>query len=429
MPIESNKKVSLFFEKRKRPQRPLSDINHAVTYPPKRTIIFLMKKKWLIGLTLPLMLLSSCGSGTHHPLEDYVIDLDWFSTKDEIRVMQWTDIHWTLATDFAKQEKYLSALAKDAHPDLIVLTGDQVLIANQRIVESQLKLMEKICEENNCKFALTYGNHDKQGLYNPHFWGQMIAKCPHALYIDIPGDDVYGDANYVLNITDGTSLKWQLYIIDSNSAIVTPGISVPYDVIHEDQIRWFEAQNKAVKDATGDYVPSLAYYHIGLWETEYAFRLAGCEGGTLAEGTGREGYDAADVPGTLLASSGYEKESSDYEVDGLGPTKTWAAYANTGFFRSAEENSKCVGMFFGHDHSNSFCAKYKTEGSPRSDADAITLGYGLKTGNGLYYTEGMMGGNLSIIKNDGTVSFLRAFLEYKDDYAGGAGYHEEALFA
>ncbi len=388
-----------------------------------------MNKKWLTGLTLPLLALTSCGGGVHHPLTDYVLEVDMFASKDTIRVMQWTDIHWNLGTNFAEEEAYLRALAKNAHPDLIVLTGDQILIANQRIIERQLKLFESICEENNCRFALVFGNHDKQGLFDPYYWGRQLEKCPHALYKEVRGDDVYGDSNYVINLTDGTDAKWQLYLIDSNSAILTPGLNVPYDVIHEDQIEWFKAQNEAVKAEKGAYLPSLAYFHIGLWETEYAFRLAGIAGGTIAEGTGREGYEASEVPGTLLASSGYEKEKSDFEVEGLGPTKTWVGYRNTGFFEAAETYSNVRGMFFGHDHNDSFCATYKSASSTRSDADAITLGYGLKTGKGLYSLEGMLGGNISLLHKDGTVEYLRAFQSYQDDYSAGAGYVEEALFA
>jgi hypothetical protein len=48
--------------------------------------------------------------------------------------------------------------------------------------------------------------------------------------------DVYGDSNYVLNLTDGSKTLWQLYGIDSNS-LQFNGLYYDYDVIHKDEIK------------------------------------------------------------------------------------------------------------------------------------------------------------------------------------------------
>ena len=71
----------------------------------------------LCGLSL-----ASCGPKTY-ALEDYVQDLALFKDKDEIKVMQLTDLHANFATDFPKQKAFWGSLIQAAKPSLIMLTG------------------------------------------------------------------------------------------------------------------------------------------------------------------------------------------------------------------------------------------------------------------------------------------------------------------
>ena len=93
------------------------------------------------------------------------------------------------------------------------------------------------------------------------------------------------------------------------------------------------------------------------------------------------------------------------------------------FAKMSEHNGK--GVFFGHDHVNDFIAEYSLEAtSPK-----IAIGYGLKTGDGLYFQEGMIGGTLSEIAVDGSVHFTRCYQSYQDSYEGGNGFSQEEVFA
>ena len=78
------------------------------------------------------------------------------------------------------------------------------------------------------------------------------------------------------------------------------------------------------------------------------------------------------------------------------------------------------GVFFGHDHINDFIAEYKTS----ETGEYVTIGYGLKTGDGLYFEDGMIGGTLSTIHRDGSVSYSRCFQGYEAD-----SFRKEDLFA
>lgn len=370
-------------------------------------------KVFLLGL-LPLCL-ASCGQA-EVPLSSYIETLNVFSSKFTAKVLQLTDLHWTYGTDVLRQKAYLDALFTNVSPDLVVFSGDNTMLANTKTISSFVSTMDELAAKHGFRYASTYGNHDKQGYFTKTAWRDAFVKSEYAICKEMD-DNVFGDANFVVSLSDGTSAKWNIVLVDSNTYSLRSVASYDYDIIHEDQVRWY----RDIQEETGN-LPNIVFCHIPLYEVEYAFRLAGEKGETLEEGTGRPGIP--NVPGVIGRYSGVMHEKDVVLNEELGPSKCCVGYERSGMFTAmSEKNGK--GVFFGHDHVNNFIAEYGlNDSSPK-----IPVGYGLKTGDGLYFEEGMIGGTLSEISMTGEVTYKRCYQSYESDYSDGNGFRVEEVFA
>ncbi len=364
------------------------------------------KNSRLCLLILPLLL--SCSGKSDPKLEDYQSDLPLFSSSSTLRVLQLTDIHWNFTSDMEKEGAYLSALVKNANPDLIMTTGDNILSASKENISSLFDLFESFSDllHKDVYYGFTWGNHDKQGMFDPSYPSTLALSKPHSLYKEVE-DNLYGESNYYINLKKDGKTLWQLIALDSNSLHYSfPSFKYEYDIIHPEQIQWYsEVVKKAQQENPS--VKSLLYFHIPLWETHYAY--------SLSQGEASIGH--------LSASSGAMEETPT-DIPGLGETHVYAGYERTTLFQVAETLGSTKAMFYGHDHKNSFCAEY----SLSEEKDPIALCYGLKSGHGLAYQDGRIGGNLAEIKEDGSLDLYRCYQEYEDDYSSQNGYRLERMF-
>jgi hypothetical protein len=362
-----------------------------------------MNKRLFAVLPFLAVTLGSCG-GAAPVLSDYVRSNDLFKGSSSLKILQFTDLHWSMWTDLTKESQYLSGLVKKTSPDVIMITGDSFSSANATTVDTLWSLVDSW----KIPWAFVYGNHDESGTYDPAFPARIalshsFEKGGYCLYQEVDGDNVYGDSNFVINLTDGTKTIWQLYGIDSNSLRFN-GLYYDYDVIHKDQIYWYKDEvNLAKANNGGVVVPSLAFFHIPLWQTEYAYRLSNNESSK----------------GTLISSGGVMTESvySQAPLD-LNGTRTYPGYEDTGLFNVVETLGATKGLFYGHDHINDFYAVYHDDTWTGAANDGVLLAYGVKTGNGLYYNEKMIGGALITIHADGTfvpaTDYQQVFYSYSE---------------
>ncbi len=371
-----------------------------------------MKKKLAVLALFPLLL--SCSSHSKHELSEYIRSLDLFDSKSSLRVLQLTDIHWNFTTDMDKQSAYINALVKNSSPDLVMITGDQVLTATKENYETLFDVFEGFSSllGKDIYYGVTWGNHDQQGYWDAYYSGALAGKYRHSLYLELD-DDLTGESNYVINLTKGGKTLWQLYALDTNSlAYSFPDFKYSYDTIHSEQAAWFSQEVSLAKESNPS-VKSVVYFHIPLWETEYAYRLA--------MGAKLDDYDH--VEGSIGRYSGEIREKRKSRGE-LGMTNMGTSNTRSAFFEAAEASGTTVAMFYGHDHINDFAAEYRLH----DEDDYISLVYGLKTGDGLYYDKDLLGGTMIEIKDDMTYSLSRCFQSYEDSYDGGAGYREEAMY-
>ena len=358
-----------------------------------------MRPTTKFALLLPLLF--SCAPDAAYPLEYYVSSIPF--EGETVKVIQLADTHWTFGSDLDKEEAYIQALIEDSGADIAILTGDQVLGANKRIYT---RLLDALQESRLSYFALAWGNHDEQGLYPFSYPTDLALSYPKCLNKDNPGDDVFGASNFVIDLAYLGKRVHSLYVLDSNK-LSPSGLSLPYDVIHQDQIDWYAEMVEEQRREDGYRVPQSLFFHIGLWQYEYAYRLSQ---------VGIEGYSAdPSHPGGIKGHSGEMHEES-WEIEGLGRTRVYAGYRDSGFFHKAEELGSTKAMFVGHDHKNDFCALYY--GKMENADDPIALCYGLKSGGGLTYQEGQLGANVMEIDRTGDiVSLKRLYLDYQEDNA------------
>ncbi len=371
-----------------------------------------MKKRFAALALLPLLL--SCSSHSKVELSEYVRSLGLFDSKSSLRVLQLTDIHWNFTTDMDKQTAYINALVKNADPDLVMITGDQVLTATKENYKTLFDVFEGFSEllGRHVYYGVTWGNHDQQGYWDAYYSGRLAGEYSHSLYLELD-DDLTGESNYVINLTKEGKTLWQLYALDTNSlAYSFPDFKYSYDTVHSEQVDWFKEEVDLAK-ASNPAVKSVLYFHIPLWETEYAYRLS--QGSALSD------YDS--LEGSIGRHSGEIRENRKSRGD-LGPTNMGTSNTRSTLFEAAESLGTTVAMFYGHDHINDFAAEYRLHDGD----DYISLVYGLKTGDGLYYDSDLLGGTLIEIKDDMTYELSRCFQSYQDDYANKAGYREEAMY-
>lgn len=367
-----------------------------------------MRRKFLAAISL-LPLLLSCSSGKANPSnEDYISSLPLFDSSSTLRVLQLTDIHWNFTTDMTKEKNYLSALVKNSNPDVIMTTGDNILTASKDNFETLFDLFESFTDllGHDVYYGVTWGNHDQQGLFDPYYPGRLASSKKHSLYKELD-DNLRGESNYVVSLTKEGKPIWQLYALDTNSLHYSfPSFSYSYDVVSDEQIKWYEEETKLAQSQYAN-VQSLMYYHIPLWETAFAYKI----------------LQGEKMPGYVEDYSGDCREK-EWNLEGLGNTPVYAGYKRSELFEKAQELGNCQAMFYGHDHKNNFSVTYTLS----SDKKPIALCYGLKSGSGLTYDADMIGGNLAVICADGTSELFRCYQTYESDYSDMKGYKEEAMF-
>ena len=317
-----------------------------------------MKKILTLIPTLALIVgLSSCGKPLDYKenLDDYIYSMKF---HEDFNILQLADIHWNYNTSTSESKDYLDNLfeivdshikeqqGKDAKIDLIEITGDQFMLANAYHVKSFIKYFEEKAEEYGFMYTVIWGNHDRQGLYNPNWMGRQFAKAEHCVYIEVE-DNLYGRSNFVINLTeDGkkdSKTVWQIANLDSGVSFSESALDPfrDYDYIRDEQVDWW----KRVHDIS-DNAPTIAYYHIPQQESKQAW--------------------------LAVTEEGADYKNKFFKLEGFGDNGE-EEYASSFVKVGRENNLRAV--FSGHAHNVDWTVDY----------DGVILGLGVKTGTELYY--------------------------------------------
>ena len=241
-------------------------------------------KSILILLPVLSVALTSCGQVRKYEehLDDYVYAMKF---HDDFNILQVTDIHWNYNSSTVSSKQYLEKTLKeadrhiketqgaDAKIDLVEITGDLFMLANTYHVETFMKFFEKEAAEFGFMYTVIWGNHDRQGIYNPNWLADQFKKAAHCIYIE-PNDNLYGRSNFIINLTEtgktDSATKWQVVNLDSGASFSETAVSPfrDYDYIRKDQTDWYLREHEKV----GEAVPSIAYYHIPQKKKKKAYK-------------------------------------------------------------------------------------------------------------------------------------------------------------
>lgn len=223
------------------------------------------------SFTMLGLLLCSCSSGApiRYETEAYVKELPW---KENFLVCQLGDLHISRLTNFDHEFDWCKKViySKGQTPDLIVLNGDIFMNANKDGVRRTFSFFDSL----KIPYVFNYGNHDLEGSYHQNFIEQVISESSYCLNPSTPNDDVFGRSNFVINLNKDNELKYQIFIVDSNSYIYDA-----YDHIHQDQIDWYERtllethgfDSAPVNIDEDTFTKSLFFCHIPIREFETAY--------------------------------------------------------------------------------------------------------------------------------------------------------------
>ena len=296
-------------------------------------------------MSLPLftLTLTSCAQQIDWStnLGAYLYEMEYHSG---FNILQLTDIHWNVNSSTASSKQYLDKVLAEADKhvtggiDLVELTGDQFMLANTYHVKTFVEYFETKAVEYGFMYAIIWGNHDRHGMYSPNWLADKYREAPHCIYIE-PEDNLYGRSNYVINLKDGTDVKWQIYNLDSGASFSESPLAIGrnYDYIRDDQVNWFKAE-RALQPAAN----AIAYYHIPQQDNLEAWNTRSTRTHKFFK---LEGFGDADKP----------EYKSDFIKEGRA--------------------LKLKGAFMGHAHNVDWTVDY----------DGVVIGLGVKTGTELYF--------------------------------------------
>lgn len=237
----------------------------------------------------------------------------------------------------------ISAALDKEQPDLVVYSGDQIwgyanFRGNKEKVEQALRDITAPVTERNIPFSICFGNHDRQvGVSNKEQF-EIYKKIDGFVGEDEDGID--GCANHVIEIYDDEEIKYLLYLIDSNTSL-----SVGYDNVHKNQIEWYRKTRDAYEKKNGTVIPSVVIQHIPVPEI---FEL-------ITEV--KKGMKGAVQGFRNHAGKWYVLNKEKVNPEGFMKESPADPMENSGEFEAMTEKGDVKGIYFGHDHINSFNGK------------------------------------------------------------------------
>lgn len=270
--------------------------------------------------------------------------------KDTFRIMQIADVQEGSKISPDTIALINAALDKE-NPDLVVYSGDQIwgyshFKGNKEKIEKALREITEPVTSRKIPFSICFGNHDRQvGISNKEQF-EIYKKIDGFIGENTEGID--GCANHCIEIADEQNIKFLLYLIDSNTSL-----KVGYDNVHENQIEWYKHTRDKYEKENGGVIPSIVIQHIPVPEISELLN----ESEKKTKGAVRGFRNRAGKWYTLnrnkVNTEAFMKESPADPME------------NSGEFDAMAEKGDVKGIYFGHDHINSFNGK----------VNGIDLGY------------------------------------------------------
>ncbi|MBE6783473.1 MAG: hypothetical protein E7536_05620 [Ruminococcaceae bacterium] len=234
----------------------------------------------------------------------------------------------------------LNAAMEEEKPDLVVYSGDQIwniasFKGNRKIVHDVLYKITEPAHSRNVPFTICFGNHDRQvGLSNEEQF-EIYKTIPN--FVGESAENVDGCANHVIEIKKGDEIVFLLYCIDSHTSL-----KIGYDHVHENQIEWYRKTRDEYKEKTGKYIPSIVIQHIPVPEVDQLMLEV------------KKGTKGAVQGFRNRAGKWYVLDEKKVNKGAFMKESPADPMENGGQFDAMAEKGDVKGIYFGHDHINSF---------------------------------------------------------------------------
>lgn len=262
-----------------------------------------------------------------------------FGADGKFTIMQFADIQDGPGL-LPPTAKFLKAALEDVQPDLVVLTGDNIMGGNSDTYEETKTAISKfmdIYQEAGVPVAAVFGNHDDEGGTTKE--QQMAIYMTYDCFIGYDeGPDIYGVGNYnvpVYSAADPGKVAYNLWMIDSGTYDAASG---GYDYVRPSQIDWYKTKSDELKAANGGVpVDSMMFQHIIIPEVYECFN-------ETAFGT----------PGAVAINGKFYVLNPDLTHAGVLGEGAYSSHVNGGLFDAVQEQGDVRAMIFGHDHANTY---------------------------------------------------------------------------
>ena len=278
-------------------------------------------------------------------------------------------------------------------PDLVVLNGD-LINGDTTYADNSTHYVDQVVApmvERGMTWAATYGNHDY--YYNINSSDTFEREQTfHGSRTDrmVDGERV-GVTNYYLPVygsdcSTGSDCTPELllWFFDSRGGFYSVG-NPRENWVDESVAEWFNETNAALVEQYQKEIPSLAFVHIPI-HASYAIQQE--------YGINKNYHPGINEETVVQQGDGWcdEEDHSD-----------GCEYGNQDlpFMQSLVSIPGVIGLFYGHDHSNTWCYKWdKLVPGTEVAGNGINLCYGQHTGYG-GYSNWVRGGRQIVVTLDG----------------------------
>ncbi len=253
--------------------------------------------------------------------------------------------------------KMLNKLYDEINPDLIVLTGDNILgnhindafVGNHQFVKSKegtLKRMKKALgyllnpiEKRKIPFAFVYGNHDDRNCISKDEQAEIYGGYNYCVPYNLDNKDIDCDTyNVLVYASDSDKMIYNIWMIDS--AGYDKETDTCFEYVKPEAIKWYEQKSKELEIETGAPVMSLMFQHIPVPQTKNLF--VECN---------------ADDKGAVKTRSGKFYRLDPEKANGYAFEYAETTSEDFGQLDAIRRRNDVCALVFGHDHINCFTAE------------------------------------------------------------------------
>lgn len=288
-----------------------------------------------------------------------------FNVDKTFKLVQFTDIHYVANKEASKMSLKMINETLDAEkPNLVVFTGD--IVVGAPTAQGWDEILETVISRK-IPYLITFGNHDDESEWKRNQVAEYVINKPFLLNNNPQLNAVDGYLNSSVSIVDTeNNAAAIIYAMDSQAYSKNSKVK-GYGWFASNQVEWFRKESQKYKEAKGDTLPALAFFHIPLPEYAMAFN---------------------DMKNKRVGVR--------YEVE-------CAPFINTGMFAAMLESGDVMGTFVGHDHVNDYLVDYY----------GIALAYGCFSGSANTYQRSKNGARvIKLYENQ------RKFETYIREYDG-----------